>query len=94
MRRVVDCLVGPNGSLSVHFFVERMFGHGIYTTKVSSKADDYVENTDASENIRLMIVNQVALGCSMIMTEASRDMQDAPSTCDSVRFSFHNSILC
>ena len=74
-------------------FAERMFGPGIYTTKVSSKADVYVDNVGSGQNKRIMIVNLVALGRSKIMYEASHGMQDAPPMYDSVRFSFHHGAL-
>ena len=73
-------------------FVERMFGRGIYLTRVSSKADIYVDNVGASQNKR-MIVNLVALGRSKLMYEESHDMQHAPPMCDSVWFPFHDSVL-
>ncbi|KJA19045.1 hypothetical protein HYPSUDRAFT_204955 [Hypholoma sublateritium FD-334 SS-4] len=73
------------GSYSMEWTKGRgMFGPGIYTTEVSSKADDYVDNASASKNDRIMIVNQVALGRSKIMYEASRNMQAAPPMYDSV----------
>ena len=65
---------------------ERMFGPGIYSTNVSSKADDYSANTgNVSIRTRVMIVNHVALGRSKMMYEASHDMQHAPQMFNSVR---------
>ena len=64
----------------------RMFGPGIYSTLVSSKADDYTSNVDdVRMKTRVMIVNHVALGRSKIMYEASHDMQHAPHLYNSVR---------
>ena len=63
-----------------------MFGPGIYSTNVSSKADDYSANTgNTSTRTRVMIVNHVALGRSKMMYEASHDMQHAPQMFNSVR---------
>ncbi|KJA16899.1 hypothetical protein HYPSUDRAFT_219214 [Hypholoma sublateritium FD-334 SS-4] len=62
---------------------QQMFGRGIYTTEVSSKADVYVDNVDDSQD-SIMILNQVALGRSKIMYEACHNMQAAPPTYDSV----------
>lgn len=75
-------------------YLERMFGPGIYSTEVSSKADIYADIVGVSQNKHVMIVNHVALGRSKIMYEASHDMQHAPPMYNSVRFSFHNRILC
>jgi hypothetical protein len=66
----------------------RMFGPGIYSTLVSSKADDYTSNTDDPGvkhlKTRVMIVNHVALGRTKTMYEASHDMQHAPHLYNSV----------
>jgi hypothetical protein len=63
-----------------------MFGPGIYSTNVSSKADDYSANSgNVSIRTRVMIVNHVALGRSKMMYEASHDMQHAPQMFNSVR---------
>ncbi|PPQ71167.1 hypothetical protein CVT26_011028 [Gymnopilus dilepis] len=62
----------------------RMFGPGIYSTLVSSKADDYSTNSDTTLRTRVMIVNHVALGRSKTMYEASHDMQHAPHLYNSV----------
>jgi len=64
---------------------ERMFGPGIYSTNVSSKADDYSANNNFNTRTRVMIVNHVALGRSKLMYEASHDMQHAPHMFNSVR---------
>ena len=64
---------------------ERMFGPGIYSTNVSSKADDYSVNNTNGTRTRVMIVNHVALGRSKMMYEASHDMQHAPQMFNSVR---------
>ncbi|PPQ90488.1 hypothetical protein CVT25_014771, partial [Psilocybe cyanescens] len=62
----------------------RMFGPGIYSTAVSSKADDYTTNAQSSVQTRVMIVNHVALGRSKTMYDASHDMQHAPHLYNSV----------
>ncbi|KAF8152343.1 hypothetical protein B0H34DRAFT_724786 [Crassisporium funariophilum] len=62
----------------------RMFGPGIYSSLVSSKADDYSTNVNTGVRNRVMIVNHVSLGRSKIMHEASHDMQHAPHLYNSV----------
>lgn len=62
----------------------RMFGPGIYSTSVSSKADDYTSNANDWTKTRIMIVNHVTLGRSKMMYEASHDMQHAPHLYNSV----------
>jgi len=62
----------------------RMFGPGIYSSMVSSKADIYSGNVDRTVRDRVMIVNQVSLGRTKIMYEASHDMQHAPHLYNSV----------
>lgn len=64
----------------------RMFGPGIYSTSVSSKADDYTSNANDWAKTRIMIVNHVTLGRSKMMYEASHDMQHAPHLYNSVNF--------
>ena len=64
----------------------RMFGPGIYSTFVSSKADDYTSNVSYNRETRVMIVNHVALGRSKMMYEPSHDMQHAPHLYNSVCF--------
>jgi len=67
---------------------KRMFGPGIYSTSVSSKADDYTSNANDWTKTRVMIVNHVALGRTKMMYEASHDMQHAPHLYNSVCFPF------
>jgi len=62
----------------------RMFGPGIFSSLVSSKADIYSKNVDRWVRDRVMIVNQVSLGRTKIMYEASHDMQHAPHLYNSV----------
>ena len=62
----------------------RMFGPGIYSSLVSSKADIYSINANSSVRNRVMIVNQVSLGRTKTMFEASHDMQHAPHLYNSV----------
>jgi len=40
----------------------KRFGHGIYTTSCSSKADDYVSNFSESASLRVMILSRVVVG--------------------------------
>lgn len=70
----------------IQFFVTsaRMFGPGIYSSLVSSKADIYSGNVDRYVKTRVMIVNQVSLGRTKMMFEASHDMQHAPLLYNSV----------
>ncbi|PPR03601.1 hypothetical protein CVT24_007590 [Panaeolus cyanescens] len=62
----------------------RMFGPGIYSTRVSSKADDYTGNSDSTLRTSTMIVNHVALGRTKIMHAAQHDMTHAPHMYNSV----------
>ena len=66
---------------------KRMFGPGIYSTSVSSKADDYTSNANDWTKTRVMIVNHVAVGRTKMMYEACHDMQHAPHLYNSVCFS-------
>ncbi|KAN0093142.1 hypothetical protein V8E55_003926 [Tylopilus felleus] len=40
----------------------KRFGHGIYTTSCSSKADDYICNLSESASLRVMILSRVVVG--------------------------------
>lgn len=40
----------------------KRFGHGIYTTSCSSKADDYVSNLSNDAGLRVMLVSRVVVG--------------------------------
>jgi len=62
----------------------RMFGPGIYSSLVSSKADIYAINANGSVRSQVMIINQVSLGRTKTMYEASHDMQHAPHLYNSV----------
>ena len=64
-----------------------MFGPGIYSTSISSKADDYAGATLTGTNLfKIMILNHVALGKSKTMYDALHEMQHAPPMYNSVRF--------
>ena len=67
--------------------LERMFGPGIYSTSISSKADDYAGATLTGTNLptKIMILNHVALGKSKTMFDALHEMQHAPPMYNSVR---------
>jgi len=57
------------------------FGNGIYLAPNSSKCHDY---TQGSHNVRAMLVCQVALGRSYILTQNQANLTAAPSGYDSV----------
>lgn len=59
------------------------FGKGLYTTRVSSKANDY-SNDHPTAQTRVVIVNGVVLGRSKTMYRGSPDMARAPYPYDSV----------
>ena len=70
-----------------------MFGPGIYSSLVSSKADIYTTNANGSVRNQVMIVNQVSLGRTKTMFEASHDMQHAPHLYNSVSRINHKTIF-
>ncbi|KAF5319739.1 hypothetical protein D9619_008877 [Psilocybe cf. subviscida] len=64
-----------------------MFGYGIYSSSVSSKADGYSRNVGANQYIRrprAMVVNHVAMGKTSMMYKADHDLTHAPITFNSV----------
>ena len=75
------------------YSLARMFGPGIYSSLVSSKADIYSKNVNGTVANRVMIVNQVSLGRTKTMYEASHDMQHAPHLYNSVSPINHKSIF-
>jgi hypothetical protein len=71
----------------------RMFGPGIYSSLVSSKADIYTKNANGSVRNQVMIINQVSLGRTKMAFEASHDMQHAPHLYNSVSRINHKTIF-
>jgi len=59
------------------------FGRGIYTTSVSSKADDYNTTHDNSA-YKAMLVAKVTLGISYSLWKTSTTLVTPPGNCDSV----------
>ncbi|KAG8924075.1 hypothetical protein FRC01_011967, partial [Tulasnella sp. 417] len=59
------------------------FGHGIYTTSVSSKADDYTDNLTYSQN-RVLIVAKALLGRAAVIHRTTQTLMDPPAGFDSV----------
>ena len=70
-----------------------MFGPGIYSSLVSSKADIYSTNTDRSVRNRVLIVNQVSLGRTKTMFKADHDIQHAPHLYNTVSRINHKTIF-
>jgi len=62
-----------------------MFGAGVYTSLVSSKADGYCKNVDRTLGTKVMIVNHVALGNTKLAKAADHDMMHAGALYNSVR---------
>ncbi|KIO24522.1 hypothetical protein M407DRAFT_76921, partial [Tulasnella calospora MUT 4182] len=61
------------------------FGAGIYTTSVSSKADDYCKNPDGSgSSLRALVVCNVVLGNSFYITQTNEKLKGPPTGYDSV----------
>ena len=80
-------------SSDFRLLLARMFGPGIYSSLVSSKADLYSINTKRPMKNRVLIVNQVSLGRTKTMYEADHDMQHAPHLYNSVSWINHATIL-
>ncbi|KIO15639.1 hypothetical protein M407DRAFT_86911, partial [Tulasnella calospora MUT 4182] len=59
------------------------FGHGIYTTNVSSKADDYTNDLPHSSN-RVLVVAKVLLGRASVLHRNAKTLLDPPAGFDSV----------
>ncbi|KIO27724.1 hypothetical protein M407DRAFT_72799, partial [Tulasnella calospora MUT 4182] len=59
------------------------FGHGIYTSSVSSKADDYTNKLSHSTN-KVLIVAKVALGKGSIFHRTTTSLRSAPEGYNSV----------
>ncbi|KIO25036.1 hypothetical protein M407DRAFT_76192, partial [Tulasnella calospora MUT 4182] len=60
------------------------FGHGIYTTNVSSKADDYTNDLPHSSN-RVLVVAKVLLGRASVLHRNAKTLLVPPAGFDSVR---------
>jgi len=61
----------------------RMFGNGIYSTNVSSKAD-YYTTPNSTDGLKCVILNHVVLGRTTLMTTADQSLQHAPDIFNSV----------
>lgn len=59
------------------------FGHGIYTSGVSSKADDYTNDLSNSPN-RIVLVARAALGKGKVFRRNTESLRGPPSGYDSV----------
>ncbi|KAG9048913.1 hypothetical protein FS837_011727 [Tulasnella sp. UAMH 9824] len=59
------------------------FGHGICTSSVSSKADDYT-NEDLNSPHRVLLVARAALGKSKALRQNTQNLRSPPSGYDSV----------
>ncbi|KAG9044297.1 hypothetical protein FS837_008389 [Tulasnella sp. UAMH 9824] len=73
-------LVSKSGSAGRTF---KRFGPGIYTSSVSSKADDYTKSPWFSDD-RVIIVARVALGKSSIQYQTTQHLTEPPIGYDSV----------
>ncbi|KAI9570622.1 ADP-ribosylation [Boletus coccyginus] len=62
----------------------KRFGHGIYTTTCSSKADDYVSNISESASLRVMILSRVVVGRPYKRYRNAPDLIAPPSGYDSI----------
>ncbi|KIK96581.1 hypothetical protein PAXRUDRAFT_297439 [Paxillus rubicundulus Ve08.2h10] len=62
----------------------KRFGHGIYTTSCSSKADDYVSNISESASMRVMLINRVVVGKPYKRYRNSPDIIAPPAGYDSI----------
>ncbi|KAH8832446.1 hypothetical protein DL96DRAFT_1704511 [Flagelloscypha sp. PMI_526] len=59
------------------------FGRGVYTTKCSSKADDYIINYLPERQTRVMIVAEVVLGKTLRLERNAEYLSEPP-------FGFHS----
>ncbi|KIO27727.1 hypothetical protein M407DRAFT_37603, partial [Tulasnella calospora MUT 4182] len=73
-------LVTKAGSAGRSF---KRFGPGIYTSTVSSKADDYANKPSYSEN-KVVLVAKVALGKEGVLYQTTQDLTGPPYGYDSV----------
>ncbi|KAF9444459.1 ADP-ribosylation [Macrolepiota fuliginosa MF-IS2] len=60
------------------------FGTGIYTTSVSSKADDYVQNVYGNMTTRALLLNRVIIGNPGRLTHNATNLLSPPTGCHSV----------
>ncbi|KAH7890552.1 hypothetical protein F5I97DRAFT_48644 [Phlebopus sp. FC_14] len=61
---------------------DAMFGHGVYVSPVSSKANIYSKNP--SSNLHAMLYANVTLGWTKTLYQAWHGLWQAPDGCDSV----------
>ncbi|KDQ12134.1 hypothetical protein BOTBODRAFT_425046 [Botryobasidium botryosum FD-172 SS1] len=59
-----------------------MFGYGVYTTPISSKADGYVKSPNSS--YKAILYANVTLGKTKVMNYAQHGLRQAPNGCDSI----------
>ncbi|KAH7884348.1 ADP-ribosylation [Phlebopus sp. FC_14] len=62
----------------------KRFGHGIYTTSCSSKADDYVSNISENACLRVMLISRVVVGKPYKRYRNAADLVAPPHGYDSV----------
>ncbi|KAG8213141.1 ADP-ribosylation [Butyriboletus roseoflavus] len=62
----------------------KRFGHGIYTTSCSSKADDYISSLSESACLRVMILSRVAVGKPYKRYRNAPDLIAPPPGYDSI----------
>ncbi|KAF9440535.1 ADP-ribosylation [Macrolepiota fuliginosa MF-IS2] len=60
------------------------FGTGIYTTSVSSKADDYTRNVNGNTATRALLLNRVIVGNPKMRTRNAVNLLSPPPGCHSV----------
>ncbi|KAG8914618.1 hypothetical protein FRC00_012014 [Tulasnella sp. 408] len=75
-------LVSKSGSAGRAF---KRFGPGIYTSSVSSKADDYTKSPWLSDD-RVIVVARVALGKTSILYQTTQHLTEPPIGYDSVLY--------
>ncbi|KXN91287.1 Tankyrase-1, partial [Leucoagaricus sp. SymC.cos] len=63
---------------------QRRFGTGIYTTSVSSKADDYTQNIDQEAATRVLLLNRVIVGKPNRRIHNAVNLTAPPPGCHSV----------
>lgn len=73
---ILRCSFDPNKS---H---DGMFGHGVYTTPVSSKAEIYAKSPNS--HYKAMLYANVTIGRTKMLYQAKHGLWQAPDGCDSV----------
>ncbi|KAF9444467.1 hypothetical protein P691DRAFT_778246 [Macrolepiota fuliginosa MF-IS2] len=62
----------------------RRFGTGIYTTSVSSKADDYIQDVNGNTAARALLLNRVIVGNPGRLTRNATNLLSPPTGCHSI----------